>query len=78
MPSMAYDLGKPAQLKFTGEPVQAPADWSDAEDFASLRMALEAAVERIGDGPWIRTGGETIKPTDIEDLWKGAFRPLSD
>ena len=75
---MPPDLDMPAQLLFTGDAVQPPADWSRAEEYGTLREALEAAVERIADAPWIRTGGETIKPADLDDLWKEAFRPLSD
>ncbi len=75
---MLHRLDDPAQLKFTREPTNAPDDWTDAEEFATLREALEAAVGRIADAPWIRTGGETIKPADIDDMWKEAFRPLSD
>ncbi len=75
---MDPDVDSPAELKFTGDPVHPPADWSGAQEFRTLRAAHEAAVEHVDRGPWVRCGAETLKPTDIDDLWKRAFRPLSD
>ncbi len=75
---MNYDLEAPAQLLFAGDALDAPADWTGAEDIPTLRQALEAAVGRIDEAPWIRSGGTTFKPADVDALWKEAFRPLSD
>ena len=75
---MAYDLDSPAQLMLGSETLAEPQSWDDAEHFATLREALEAAVDRMGQHPWIRTGGQVIAPHDVDDLWKEAFRGRSD
>ncbi len=75
---MPYDLDSPAQLKPGIDALQEPQDWSDAEEFDTLRQALEAAAGRAGEHPWIRAGGQIISPPDVDDLWEEAFRPLSD
>ncbi len=75
---MPHDLESPAKLKLGMDAAQEPQDWSDAEQFPTLRQALEAAVDRMAEHPWIRAGGKTIAPPDVDDLWKEAFRPLSD
>lgn len=75
---MPYDLESPAQLKLGSDAVGEPPDWSDAEHFETLRLALEAAAGRMAEHPWIRAGEQVIAPPDVDDLWKEAFRPLSD
>lgn len=75
---MAHDLDRPAQLLWHADPVEAPRDWSGAEAFPALRQALEAAVERIHEGPWIRVDGRVLPPSEVDDLWKETFRSRSD
>lgn len=75
---MAHDPESPAQLKLGGNPLQEPEDWSDAEQFTTLRGALEAAVDCMSQHPWIRAGDEVIAPPDVDDLWKELFRSRSD
>ena len=75
---MAEDLDGRAWLKLSENAGAAPQDWSDAEEFPTLREALEAAVERTADAPWVRTEERVIGPGELQDLWKTVFRPLSD
>ena len=75
---MPHDLDSPARLTFGADPLHEPQDWSNAEQFGTLRQALEAAAGRMGEHPWIRAGEQVIAPPDVDDLWKEAFRPLSD
>ena len=75
---MAHHLDSPAQLLFGADPIQEPGEWAAAERFNTLREALEAAVDRMAEHPWIRVGNRVIAPPDVDDLWKEAFRPLSD
>ena len=75
---MAYDLEQPARLLLHGNSVTAPQDWSGAEAFSTFKEALEAAVDRMQAAPWILTGGQTLSPAEIDDLWKELFRSRSD
>jgi hypothetical protein len=75
---MAHDLEKPSRLLFQADALHEPKDWEQAEAFPSLREALEAAVDRMADGPWIKASGKTLRPAEIEDLWKEVFRSRSD
>ena len=75
---MAHHLDSPAQLLFGADQTQESTEWATAERFDTLREALEAAVDRMAEHPWIRVGDQVIAPPDVDDLWKEAFRPLSD
>jgi hypothetical protein len=75
---MALDPEQRAQLKLDGDPLTAPRDWSDAVEYPTLTQALEAAVDRMADTPWIRSGEQTLSPAQIDDLWKELFRSRSD
>jgi hypothetical protein len=75
---MPHDLQAPAELMFAADAVQEPADWSRAEQFQTLRQALEAAAGRVGEHPWIRAANQIIAPPEVDDLWKEAFRSRSD
>jgi hypothetical protein len=75
---MSESPNEPAELAFSGDAQSAPADWESAEQFPSLRAALEAAVDRMDQHPWIRVAGRIIAPPDVDDLWKETFRARSD
>jgi hypothetical protein len=75
---MAQDPKQPARLRFNGDLLSAPPDWGDAVEYPTLTQALEAAVDRMEDGPWIQSGERTLSPAAIDDLWKELFRSRSD
>ena len=75
---MAHDLERPAELIWHADPVTPPDAWSGAEAFPTFRQALEAAVEPLHDGPWIRVDGDILAPAEVDDLWKEPFRDRSD
>ena len=60
------------------DPVTPPQDWGGATEYPTLTQAVEAAVDRMEDGPWIHSDGQTLSPAEIDDLWKELFRARSD
>lgn len=75
---MPYDPNLPAELVLSQDATAAPRDWGSAEKFSTLREALEAAVDKTAEHPWIRTADGVISPAEVDDLWKEIFRVRSD
>ena len=75
---MAHDQEQRARLKLHPDATTAPQDWSDAIEYPTLTHALEAAVDRMAENPWIRSSERTLSPAEIDDLWKEMFRSRSD
>ncbi len=69
---MTRDLSAPADVQWHADEEQAPADWSAAVPFASLRDALHAIVNGTPQTghPWVRSGGTVYAPHEVEDLWR--------
>ena len=69
---MQHDFQAPAEVTWHGEEKTAPADWSAAASFPTLREALDAIVNgtpRTGH-PWVRCGSQVYAPHQVEDLWR--------
>ena len=71
---MPMTQSEPVRLRWwpNSQPL-GPGDFSDAEEFASLRAALAAAMRPrwLPDVPWIHSEGRVLAPHEIEHLWSG-------
>jgi len=69
---MHADLNASAVVKWHPDEEDAPADWSGAVPFPTLRDALEAIVNGAPQTghPWVRSGGRIFSPHEVEDLWR--------
>ncbi len=69
---MTHDFSPPAQVKWHSDEQDAPADWSGAASFSTLRDALDAIVNGTPQTghPWVRSGGRSYAPHEVEDLWR--------
>ncbi len=70
-----WELGAPAHLQFWPTHVNptGPGAWDHPRTFETLREAVTAAITETAPNSqvaWILTsGGRTLKPAEIEDLW---------
>jgi hypothetical protein len=71
----SWEFGAPAQLQYWPAHVHpsGPGIWDHPRSFRTLRDAVAAAVTEPrprSQVAWILTsGGRTLEPHDIEDLW---------
>jgi hypothetical protein len=70
-----WEIGSPAQLQYWPAHVHptGPGAWDHPRAFPTLRDAIRAAITEAAPQSqvaWILTsGGRTLEPNEIEDLW---------